>query len=86
MPKYFFDVYDGESEFTDDGGIDMAHNDIPAEARNLLRLLAYAKVPHDKPSMLVADVRNEAGQVVYQASAELRRCTAQAALRGESHD
>ena len=86
MPKYYFDVYDGESDFTDDGGIDMAHKDIPAEARNLLRLLAYAKVPHDKSSMLVADVRNEAGQVVYQASAELRRCTAQAALRDESHE
>ena len=67
MPKYYFDVYDGESDVTDDGGIDMAHKDI--------RLLAYADVPHDKPSKLVADVRNEAGQVVYQASAELRRWT-----------
>ena len=75
MPKYYFDVYDGESEFEDEGGIDMALRDVPAEAHNLLRLLAYAKVPHDKPSMLVADVRNEAGLVVYQASAELRRWT-----------
>ena len=76
MPRYFFDVYDGECNFEDSGGIDMASKDIPAEARNLLRLLAYAKVPHDKPSMLVADVRDEAGRVVYHASAELRRWTA----------
>ena len=73
MPKYYFDVYDGESEFEDSGGVDMAQEDIPAEAQNLLRLLAYAKIPHDQPSMLVADVRNEAGRVVYHASAELRR-------------
>ena len=77
MPKYYFDVYDGESEseFEDKNGIDMASKDIPAEARNLLRLLAYAKVPHERPSMLVADVRNEAGRVVYHATAELRRWT-----------
>ena len=73
MPKYYFDINDGESAFEDKGGIDMAHNDIPAEARNLLRLLAYAKRPRDKPSMLVADVRDEAGRHVYQVSAELRR-------------
>ncbi len=76
MPKYYFDVYDGDSDFNDKGGIDMAQKDIPAEARNLLRLLAYAKVPHDTPSRLVANVRNEAGKVVYHASAELRRWTA----------
>ena len=73
MPRYYFDVYDGESDFCDRDGIDMDQIDIPNEARNLLRLLAYAKVPHDKPSMLVAEVRSETGGVVYHASAELRR-------------
>ncbi len=72
MPRYYFDVYDGESEFKDAGGIDMAQNAIPAEARNLLRLLAYAKVPDDMPSMLVADVRDEAGKVVYHAGLSCR--------------
>ena len=57
MPKYYFDVYDGESDFQDESGIEMAQKDIPAETRNLLRLLAYAKVPHDMPSMLVANVK-----------------------------
>ena len=73
MARYYFDVYDGESEFTDEAGMCIASQDIAMEARNLLRLLAYERVPFDKPSMIVAEVRNEAGRIVYHASAELRR-------------
>ena len=75
MSRYYFNVYDGESVFHDGSGIDMHQNDIPDEVRNLLRLLTYAKDPDDEPSRLVADVRDEAGRVVYRASAKLRRWT-----------
>lgn len=72
MPRFYFDVYDGEAEFRDGDGIDLAPDDVPGEAQGLLHLLAYARVPYGKRLLLVADVRNAAGRVVYQATAELR--------------
>ena len=40
MPKFYFDIYDGQTDFKDEGGIDMAQADLATEARSLLRLLA----------------------------------------------
>lgn len=76
MARYYFDVYDSKGEFRDKVGMFIAPMDIATEARKLLRLLVYERVPFAKPSMIVAEVRNEAGRVVYHASAELRRWAA----------
>ena len=75
MSRYYFNVFDGESAFHDGSGIDMRQTDIPDEVQNLLRLFAYAKVSDDEPPKLVAEVRDEAGRVVYHSSAKLRRRT-----------
>lgn len=74
MPKFFFDVCDGSAEFNDTAGINLERADIPAEASNLLRLLSHERLPYGMPCMLVAVVRNEAGDIVYHVTADLRCC------------
>ena len=72
MPKFFFDVHDGAAEFNDTAGIDLDCTDIPREAKNLLRILAHERVPYGMQCMVVTNVRSEAGDIVYQATAKLR--------------
>lgn len=68
MPRFYFDTDDGERQFHDDEGIDLATADeVPKEAIGLLRDLAH----HDMPvgcRMMVTKVRDITGALVYQAT------------------
>lgn len=73
MPRFFFDVSDGRAEFRDETGIDLPQHDIVEEARSLLRLLAHERRHAGRAVRVVADVRNEAGRIVFHATATVGR-------------
>ena len=66
MPRYYFDVYDGEKNVKDKGGTVIACRDIAEEAKDIIRFLACERIPYDTPPILVVEVRDEAGRVVYR--------------------
>ncbi len=73
MPRFFFDLSDGRAEFRDETGIDLPQDGIVAEVRSLLRLLADERRREGRSAMVVADVRNEAGRIVFHATAVVGR-------------
>lgn len=72
MPRYFFDITDAgvftRDEFGDDCEDDKDARD---QAVSLLPEIARAEFPAGDQHEFVAAVRNEAGQVVYEASLAL---------------
>lgn len=67
MPRFYFDTDDGERQFRDRNGIDLADpNDVPGEALSLLRDLAHVHLPAGRRDMAV-EVRGPAGMPVYRA-------------------
>jgi hypothetical protein len=67
MPRFFFDTDDGERQFCDEIGIDLADpHDVPKEAIGLLRDLAHVHLPIGRRDMAV-EVRGAAGTPVYRA-------------------
>lgn len=72
MPRYFFDVSDGWAEFRDETGIDLSQDAIVEEVQSLLRLLAHERRFEGRAGIVVTDVRNEAGRVVFHAAATVK--------------
>ena len=72
MPRYFFDITDAgvltRDEFGSDCDDDQAARD---QAVSLLPDIARHELPDGDQHEFVATVRNEAGQVVYEASLAL---------------
>ena len=68
MPRFFFDVTDGLAEFRDEAGIELAQHEIVGEVHNLLRLLAHERLAEGPVGIIVTDVRNEAGRIVFRSS------------------
>lgn len=67
MPRFYFDTNDGERQFRDRNGIDLAEpHDVPDEALGLLRDLAHVHLPIGRRDMTV-EVRGPAGTPVYRA-------------------
>lgn len=73
MPRYFFDTDDGDRQFHDETGIDLASiDDIPSTTRYLLFDLGYAQVLGGKDRVFTATVRDGQGIMVYSGSVVLR--------------
>lgn len=71
MQLYFFDVHDGVRNFEDQSGISLEGiEEVPAEAKSLLRLLVYEHINDAKSVVLKAVVRDAGGQSVYRATIE----------------
>ena len=65
MPRYYFDIYDGEQSLTDEDG--MVLDDVEAskvEVRQVLAGLARDIVRKGSHQSFAVNVRNEAGQIV----------------------
>ena len=72
MPRYFFDVQDGNTHHTDDvgevlDGLETAFR----EAMGLLSELAQQILPNGKDRALISTVRDEDGKGVYKATLTL---------------
>lgn len=73
MPRYFFDVDDGERQIRDEAGIDLVcRSDIEATTRDLLYDLGHAKLLNGRDRVFTAVVRDEQGATVYHGSMVLR--------------
>ena len=72
MPRCYFDVIDAGDLTRDQFGVDLANDD---EARHqaiaLLPEMARADLPDGDQHEFVAMARNEAGEIVYEASLAL---------------
>ena len=68
MPRFFFDTDDGEHQFHDEKGIDLAsRDDVPGESMGLLRDLAYHELPLGCHTMAVK-VRDARDALIYRAT------------------
>ena len=73
MPRYFFDTDNGERQFRDHAGIDLASaDDIPSTTRDLLFDLGHAEILKGQDRVFIAVVRDERGATVYRGSMVLR--------------
>ncbi len=73
MPRYFFDTDDGERQFRDDTGIDLASaDDVAFTTRDLLFDLGHAELFNGKDRLFTATVRDKQGITVYRGSMVLR--------------
>lgn len=72
MPTYYFDVTDAGKLMRDEFGSECADDqDARDHAISLLPYIARERLPDGDKHEFVATVRNEAGQVVYEASLAL---------------
>ncbi len=73
MPRYFFDVDDGERQTRDEAGICLScAGDVEREARMLHQNLGVPEVLRGRDRLFTAVVRDREGTTVYQATAMLR--------------
>lgn len=73
MPRYFFDVDDGERRTRDETGLDLTSvNEVERETRILLQNLSVPEVLSRKDRVFTAAVRDDRGVTVYRGSAVLR--------------
>ena len=72
MPRYFFDIDDGDHQHHDDEGIDLA--DVEAARKEAIRALpdvARDVLPDGDRRDFTSSVRTEAGRVVFRAKLSL---------------
>jgi hypothetical protein len=65
MPRFFFDIFDGEKLWVDDEG--SAHNDLAAarhEAVDTLTSIGREVFPHGRANSLSIDIRTEDREAV----------------------
>ena len=73
MPRYFFDVDDGERRTRDEAGICLpCVDDVEREVRMLLRDLSLPEMLRGRDRLFTAVVRDRDGTTVYRATAMLR--------------
>ena len=67
MPRYFFDVDDGERQIRDEVGIDLAdRTGVICETQILLQYLSLAVVATDRSRIFTAVVRDEMDVEIYK--------------------
>lgn len=72
MPRFYFDVCDGERQVRDERGIDLAsRDDIPEEAATLLVGLGQNEMLNGRPKTFTVEVRNGDGALLYRGVATL---------------
>ena len=65
MPRYYFDVYDGERSLTDEHGMELEDVDASkVEVRQVLADFARDVVRKGSHQSFAVNVRDEAGQIV----------------------
>ena len=73
MPRYFFDVDDGERSVRDEVGLALGSiREIEDETRELLHVLSLAEIGKGKPRLFTATVRDGRGVTIYKGSVEFR--------------
>ena len=73
MPRYFFDVDDGERRTRDEAGINLPSlDDVEREARVLLQNLSVPEVINGRDRLFTAVVRDSEGSKVYRATIALK--------------
>lgn len=66
MPRFYFDTDNGERQFRDEDGIELASmSDVPGEALDLLRDMTHASMPVGL-HVMTAKVRDITDAVVYR--------------------
>jgi hypothetical protein len=66
MPKYFFDVINGEGPMRDDEGVDLPDQDaVRREVAMIVTGLARDEVPKEQAVKIVVNVRDEADTKVF---------------------
>jgi hypothetical protein len=72
MPKYFFDIHDGEHATVDNAGIDCAdRKQVRSEAIQALPDIARDILPDGDNHSFSVRVRDDAGRYVFEASLTL---------------
>ncbi|MEE7459822.1 hypothetical protein MPAR168_23455 [Methylorubrum populi] len=72
MPRYFFDVEDGESTTDEEGTVLTGRDQVAAEAmKTMLEIAAFEATVKDERGLSVT-ARDEAGRKVYRTSLTIR--------------
>ncbi len=72
MPRYFFDVDDGQRQVRDEIGMELANGLIArTEAATLLHTLADIRHIERRPGTTIVRVRDARGEEVYEGSVEV---------------
>ncbi|ANY84986.1 hypothetical protein BB934_42975 (plasmid) [Microvirga ossetica] len=72
MPRFFFDIHDGEDFAPDRQGVDLDDLDAAKdEARKALRDVIWDKLPVGDRRDFTVDVKNTAGEIVWRATLSL---------------
>ena len=83
MPRFYFDICDGERQVRDEAGIDLAsRDDIPAETATLLVGLGQDGMLNGRPRTFTVEVRDDGGALLYRGTAIL---DIQAPPRAKTH-
>lgn len=73
MPRFYFDTFDGDRTAVDHEGLECASRDrVQDQAIDALPDMAREVLPDGPNRMFRVEVRDEAGNVVFRASLELR--------------
>ena len=73
MPRFFFDVDDGERQTSDEVGISLLGlDDVEQETRVLLENLSVPEVLGGRDRVFTALVRDQGGEVVYKGVMTLK--------------
>jgi hypothetical protein len=73
MPRFFFDIHDGQDFTADDAGTDCAdEEDARKEAIRVLPQIAKDTVPNGDYRLFWVKVRNASGADIFHASLELK--------------
>ena len=69
MPRFFFDVDDGEHRFQDDEGVELADDqEARTKAISVLPDIAREVVPEDDRRAFVSKVRDATGRTIFMAT------------------
>lgn len=73
MPRYFFDIDDGVRDLRDDEGVVLDdHERARKEAIGTLAQLANSMLPDGNNHTFKANVRDETGKLIYEATLALK--------------
>ena len=72
MPRFFFDIHDGEDFTPDRQGVDLDDLDAAKdEARKALRDIIWDEMPDGDRRDFTVDVKNTAGEIVWRVTLSL---------------
>ncbi len=72
MPRFFFDITQGQTSHQDDTGIEITSQAVPREAHRFLSDLAKDEMPDEGEMQIRVNVRDNDGHEVYRSELTLR--------------